>query len=605
MSSLVRAPARAHNRVALTDPGMTRAPQRDDAVTALQHWFGFSSFRGRQQDVVEHSLAGGNALVVMPTGEGKSLCYQLPALMADGLTLVVSPLIALMDDQVAAMRAKGLPATCIHSMLDGKTRNARLEQALAGEVKLLYCTPERFRVGDFLDRIRADGSPRLERLVIDEAHCLSQWGHDFRPDYKRLGLIREALGNPPVLALTATATPEVQSDIRSTLRMTDQDPTFHTGIERPNLYLGVQSVTHPEDKTDHLLRTIERVGGPGIVYTALIRDLARLEDALRQRGYRPLVYHGDLSAHERRMQQQRFVDSDDAIILATNAFGMGVDKPNVRFLIHWQIPRTLEAYYQEIGRAGRDGEPSYCELMFCEQDMMIQRDFTEWANPSAEFMTLLVQHMMTQGERLHSLDLDDLRDLLLVKNRRDGRVETCLRLLRSAGCLSGDPGRGDLTWLRTPDPEEIDDWLPEEKRRRDLERLLSMVQFASRDEPCRKVRLQEWFGLEPGEPCGSCDACLPPQNWLDRHHPADKATTVPTATPSIGGTSADGDDAPLVERGDWIQVSGHGPCAVLRVHTRGKNIRVDVERARDLQRRSFDLRRVRWRKVTPTDDGSS
>ena len=206
-----------------------------DLSESLQELYGFAQFRGPQREIIEHHLDGGSALVLMATGDGKSLCYQLPAFVGDGLTIVVSPLIALMDDQVAALQARGLPATCIHSMLDKHERQARLDAALAGEVRLLYCTPERFRVAGFLDKILGAD---VRRLAIDEAHCLSQWGHDFRPDYQRLGEVRAALGDVPCLALTATATPQVQQDIRATLRLEDAR-LFHTGIARDNLALSV------------------------------------------------------------------------------------------------------------------------------------------------------------------------------------------------------------------------------------------------------------------------------------------------------------------------------------------------------------------------------
>ncbi|MHC5066341.1 MAG: RecQ family ATP-dependent DNA helicase, partial [Planctomycetota bacterium] len=318
--------------------------------SALQEHFGFPGFRGLQEEVIEHALEGGDCLVLMATGEGKSLCYQLPALISDGLTLVVSPLIALMDDQVLALERRGLPASCIHSMLDRKTRQERMAKALAGELSLLYVTPERFRVGKFLDEIK---QLSISLLAIDEAHCVSQWGHDFRPDYSQLGKVREALGQPTCMALTATATPEVQADIKRVLGIPDAK-VFHSGIERPNLFLAVEEVFRPEDKLAPILRFCEEIGGPGIIYTALIKDLLHLEGELQRRGFKPLIYHGKLSASERREQQKRFIDSDNALILATNAFGMGVDKPDIRFILHYQIPRTLEAYYQEIGRAGRD-----------------------------------------------------------------------------------------------------------------------------------------------------------------------------------------------------------------------------------------------------------
>jgi ATP-dependent DNA helicase RecQ len=560
----------------------------DDLLLALQRLYGFPSFRGQQREVVEHFAAGGSALVLMATGDGKSLCYQLPAFVGEGLTLVVSPLIALMDDQVQALRRRNLPATCIHSLLDKSERERRLALAQRGEAKLLYVTPERFAVPGFLDALR---DVHVARFAVDEAHCVSHWGHDFRPDYLRLGEARQALGNPPCLALTATATPEVQDDIRAVLRLHDAK-RFHTGIARDNLFLSVQHVDDDAGKLTALRTLLGRTGGPAIVYCALIRDLARLEGELHREGIAPLVYHGDLSAHERKTQQQRFQDSRDALILATNAFGMGVDKRDIRAIVHWQIPRTLEAYYQEVGRAGRDGLGAHCELLYREEDLVIQRDFTEWANPSADFARHVAQHLQGLGERIHALDLDTLRGTFLHKNRHDGRIETVLRLLRSGGCLRGEIGV-DLTFARLPTDDELQDWLPDDKRKRDLMGLLRMVRYAT-EGACRKQAIHAHFGFHDVEDgCGACDVCVPTAAWQAAHLPP--AVAIPRRAPGAASAPPSGDPAP-VQRGDWIDVRGLGLCCVQRVHRRGSGWRADVEVAKDLSTRSVDLRRD-WTRV--------
>ena len=561
-------------------------PNLDESLREL---YGFPTFRGPQREIIEHHLAGGSALVLMATGDGKSLCYQLPAFVGEGLTIVVSPLIALMDDQVAALEARGLPATCIHSMLDKRERQARFEAVLRGDVKLLYCTPERFRVADFLTKIRGAD---VRRIAVDEAHCLSQWGHDFRPDYQRLGEVREALGSIPCLALTATATPQVQDDIRATLGMADAR-LFHSGIARDNLALSVHHALTDQDKLDRLEEVLRATGGPAIVYCALIKDLRMLENELQRRDFWPMVYHGDLSAHERRTQQAKFQQRDDALMLATNAFGMGVDKADIRAIVHWQIPRTLEAYYQEVGRAGRDGQGAFCELLYREEDLVIQRNFAEWANPTADFACDVIDHMVGLGDRLHAADVDTLRETFLTKNRHDGRVDTVLRLLRAAGCTTGEAGL-DLTMVRVPDAAEVAAWLPSDKRQNDLMGLLKMVRYATESE-CRKRTVHAHFGFADDfkDGCGSCDACVAVTDW--------QATRMPASKPLTRGRAAavvdERDPTHGIQRGDWLDVKGVGLCCVVRVHRHGEKVRVDVERAADLKPRSVDLRRKQWRRV--------
>lgn len=554
-----------------------------------------------QREIVEHHLNDKSALVLMATGDGKSLCYQLPAFVGEGLTIVVSPLIALMDDQVAAMHQRSLPATCIHSMLTREERAARLQSVIDGKIKLLYVTPERFRVGKFLETIKR---LNVQRLAVDEAHCLSQWGHDFRPDYQRLGDIRKELGNVPCLALTATATPKVQEDIRKVLYLEDAR-LFHTGISRDNLFLSVHDALTDQDKMDRLTEVLRRTGGPAIVYCALIKDLRYLESELQRRNFWPMVYHGDLSAYERRTQQAKFQQRDDALMLATNAFGMGIDKADIRAIVHWQIPRTLEAYYQEVGRAGRDGKGAHCELLYREEDLVIQRNFTEWANPTAEFARDLIDHMSSLGDRLHAADVEQLRLTFLHKNRHDGRVDTVLRLMRSAGCTTGEAGV-DLQLVREPNNEEIANWLPEDKRQNDLMGLLKTVRYANQQQ-CRKATIHEHFGFDDltGD-CGSCDVCTDTHQWQDQHmpearsltHGRDRSSNQDPGDQHQKERANDKHDPTFgLSRGDWLDIAGIGLCCITRVHRHGKTGRVDVERASDLKPRSIDLGRRRWRRV--------
>lgn len=546
-----------------------------DAV--LRERFGIEALRPLQEQAIAAVLAGRDVLLTMPTGAGKSLVYQLPALLLEGLTLVVSPLIALMQDQVEALRRKGLRAACIHSAMEPAERRAELERACRGELDLLYVTPERFRSPAFRDAL-----PRLRiaRMAVDEAHCVSQWGHDFRPDYSRLGLYRRLLGSPPAVALTATATPRVAEDIVRLLEL--RDPLLvRSGIERPNLFLACTPVEHAEDKVPLLAERVRAIDGPGIVYSTLIRDLEALHDELRRRGIHSLVYHGKLSAGERRAMQARFMDSAREVVLATNAFGLGVDKPDIRFVIHAQMPRALEAWTQEVGRAGRDGAPSWCELLSFGEDIAVQQQFVEWANPSRAYVVAVHQTLRGWGERLQAKDLDDLRDELLVKSRADNRVSIALKWLEVLGITEGSFEGRDLRLARELDPAELPEAVGSgAKRKADLESLLQMVRFAAPAAECRRATLARHFDLTPPDgPCGACDFCGDGDAWRERH-----------LRPRAEATPRTRSEEATFQRGDWVRVGPH-LGQVIRVEGRGRSLRLLVESASDLQRRTVDPRR--------------
>jgi ATP-dependent DNA helicase RecQ len=545
----------------------------------LRERFGLAGFRGPQREVIEAVLAGRDVLLTMPTGAGKSLTYQLPALMLDGLTLVISPLIALMQDQVDALVAKGIRAAFVNSSLDASERRARLAAAVRGELDLLYVTPERFRSADFLDVL-----PRLRisRLAVDEAHCVSQWGHDFRPDYSRLAEYRARIGNPPTIALTATATPRVADDIVRMLGL--REPLIvRTGIERPELFLAATRVDLAEEKLPLLAERVRAIDGPGIVYSTLIRDLETLHIELKRLGIHSLVYHGKLSPQERRAMQARFLDSEREVVLATNAFGMGIDKADIRFVLHAQVPRTLEQWTQEVGRAGRDGQASWCEVLYFEEDLAIQQGFVEWANPSREYFVHTYETLRAWGERIHAKELDDLRDELLVKNRADNRVAICLKWLEVLGITQGSFETHDLKLVRELDPGELPASVgSEEKRRADLEGLLAMARFAGTALECRRATIARHFGLpEPAAPCGACDVCADAAGWRSAH-----LTARPTAAIAP-------DESQHWQRGDWVRINGRHLGQILKVEGAGRSLRLLVESTTDLERRTIDPRRDR------------
>ena len=329
----------------------------------LKKHFGYDAFRPLQREIMEQALAGRDTLAILPTGAGKSLCYQLPALARDGITLVVSPLIALMKDQVDQLTASGVPATFLNSTLDPQENRDRLAAIRAGETKLVYLAPERLMSGDFLSTVR---SWNVTALAVDEAHCISEWGHDFRPEYRRLRELREALPGVPVIALTATATPRVREDIVTQLALQDA-AVFVASFNRPNLnYL----VEPKQDAAARIVQFIKSRGSDsGIVYAQSRKRSEELAATLRNSSIAAVCYHAGLDAPERARNQEAFLRDEVRVVCATVAFGMGINKPDVRFVIHADLPKNIEGYYQETGRAGRDGLPADCLLLYSRGDV--------------------------------------------------------------------------------------------------------------------------------------------------------------------------------------------------------------------------------------------
>ncbi|MBM4276397.1 MAG: ATP-dependent DNA helicase RecQ, partial [Deltaproteobacteria bacterium] len=333
-----------------------KASMNDERFNILKEKFHFSGFRKWQAEIIDTLLSRRDAVVIMPTGSGKSLCYQLPAMLLDGVTLVISPLIALMKDQVDGLVQHQIPATFINSALTPSEQWQRLREIQQGKYKLVYIAPERFRNPGFMEGIQAC---RISLFAVDEAHCVSEWGHDFRPDYLRLKRVAETLGHPPVAALTATATPDVRRDIITQLGLR-KPVTFVAGFDRPNLRFRVKQVEGEEDKIQTILAFLKSVPPRGIIYGATRKNVEAVTKTLQLKGYKAGGYHAGMEMESRRSVQEGFMEGTLPIVVATNAFGMGIDKADLRFVIHHDIPGSIEAYYQEVGRGGRDGKPATC-----------------------------------------------------------------------------------------------------------------------------------------------------------------------------------------------------------------------------------------------------
>ena len=502
-----------------------------DLRTALREKFGFESFQPGQEEVITRVLDGKDTLAILATGAGKSLTYQLSALLLEGTTLVVSPLIALMKDQIDMLRELGVKdVIAINSTLSEDQEAAAIERIGQGTMKIVFVTPEKLEDEHFMQML---GNITVPLFVVDEAHCISQWGHDFRPAYLALGHIIERLHHPTVLALTATATPAVREDILHQLGIPNVKPIVK-GFDRPNLVYEVRRAEKEADKLKILkqLFTNNELEGTGIIYTATIKNALEVQKYLQDQLDIPAaVYHSKLQKQERTSVHELFMDEHIRAVVATNAFGLGIDKPNIRFVVHYDLPGSVEAYTQEAGRSGRDGLPSRCILIYRMSDTRVQNYFLTGKYPDIEEVQKVFGTLEIFGGQEGGVSMTDLRKILQLPLTK---LKVILALLKKGGFIeTSSRSKYALTEAARKNRELVLNLASyETKKSYDQSKLAMMLQY-SETTSCRRRFILNYFGEDyDAANCGACDNCL---RAAQRPAVVKRTSTAVTAEPASGG----------------------------------------------------------------------
>ena len=483
-------------------PALPPSPLMVEALKRLKDTFHIKGLRPGQAEIIESVLAGRDTLAIMPTGFGKSLTYQLPSLVLPGPTLVVSPLLALIEDQVNKLKKLGIPVARIDSTRTAKERAADLEAVREGKIRLIFITPESVGSPSVQDALEG---VKFSLFAVDEAHCVSQWGHDFRPSYLGLKRAAKVLGRPPILGLTATATPAIADDVLVQLGMQDAN-VCRVSFHRPNLAFDVRKVAGEADKLRQLGKLIQRLRRPGIVYCATVRAVDDLYVALRHGKIPVERYTGKMTTEERETSQAAFMQSGRKIVmLATNAFGLGIDKPDIRYIIHYQMPGSPEAYVQEAGRAGRDGLPARCVLLFQPDDIEIQEHFLKEAHPTKAQARMVAEGLYAWSDEGKEVSVRDLALSLALPERR---VRVVLSVLEAMGVAEEVKAARWKGVDPKPSREQIDKAASvfEARRISDRRRLAALLAYMN-TQRCRVQMMRAYFGEPEGAPCGLCDSC--------------------------------------------------------------------------------------------------